>query len=92
MTTPGHHPTPGGGLPEMPCRELVEVITDYLDGALPPEDRLRFDAHLAECPPCTEYVEQFRHTIATAGRLEADQLSPATREALLQAFRGWSAR
>jgi anti-sigma factor RsiW len=92
MSTSGQQSTPGGGLPEMPCRELVEVITDYLDGALPPEDRLRFDAHLAECPACTEYVEQFRHTIATAGRLEADQLSPATRDALLHAFRGWSPR
>jgi anti-sigma factor RsiW len=92
MTTSEPQPTPAGGLPEMPCRELVEVITDYLDGALAPEDRLRFDAHLAECPPCTDYVEQFRHTIATAGRLEADELSPSAREDLLRAFRGWSSR
>jgi anti-sigma factor RsiW len=89
MTVSGPDSAAPDGLPEMPCRELVEVISDYLDGALPPRDRLRFDAHLAECPPCTEYVEQFRRTIAVAGRVEPEELSPAMREDLLRAFRGW---
>ncbi len=77
---------------EMACRELVEVITDYLDGALDERERARFEAHLAQCPPCTVYVEQFRHTIATAGRLEAEQLGPEARDELLRAFRGWRDR
>ena len=78
-------------VPHMACQELVELITHYLDGALDERRRERFDEHLAICPPCTEYVEQFRRTIAAAGRLEADQLSPGARDDLLKAFRGWSA-
>ena len=50
---------------DMSCRELVELITDYVDGALSAEDRTRFDAHLAICPSCVTYVEQTRQTIAT---------------------------
>jgi anti-sigma factor RsiW len=75
-------------LPEMPCRELVEVITAYLEDALAPRDRQRFEAHLAECDACREYVEQFRQTIALAGRVEPDGLSPQAREQLMAAFRG----
>jgi anti-sigma factor RsiW len=74
-------------LPDMPCRELVEVISDYLEDALPETDRLRFEAHLAGCDACREYVAQFEQTIALSGRIEADQLPPALREELLSAFR-----
>jgi anti-sigma factor RsiW len=73
----------------MPCRELVEVITDYLDGALPPRDRLRFEAHLAECDACRDYVDQFEQTIALSGRVEAEQLPPGLQDELLSAFRAW---
>ena len=76
-------------LPEMPCRELVEVITDYLEDALPERDRLRFEAHLAECDPCRDYIEQFEHTIALSGRIEPEQLSPGVQDELLHAFRAW---
>ena len=79
-------------LPEMPCRELVELITDYLEDRLSPVDRARFEAHLAECEACRTYLEQFRQTIRTLGRLPEESLSPAAREALLTAFRGWSHR
>jgi anti-sigma factor RsiW len=79
-------------LPEMPCQELVEVITDYLEGALAETDRLRFEAHLAECDACRDYLEQFRQTIALVGRVEPEQLSPRTREELLAAFRDWRDR
>ena len=79
-------------LPEMPCQELVEVITDYLDDALPATDRARFEAHLAECDACQEYVDQFRQTIALAGRVESEQLAPQTRDQLLSAFRDWRVR
>jgi len=74
---------------EMTCRELVEVITDYLEGTLPDEDRRRFEEHLDECPYCANYLEQMRLTIATLGELREDSLSPETREELLAAFRGW---
>ena len=76
-------------LPEMPCQELVEVITDYLDGALSATDRARFEAHLGECDACGDYVEQFRQTIALTGRIEPEELPPQTREQLLSAFRDW---
>ena len=76
-------------LPEMPCRELVEVITDYLEDALTERDRLRMDEHLAECDACRDYVEQFRQTIALAGRVEPERLPDATRNELLSAFRDW---
>ena len=77
-------------LPEMPCRELVELVTDYLEDRLSPIDRARFEAHLAECEPCLTYLEQFRQTIRVLGRLPEESLSPEAREALLTAFRGWS--
>lgn len=77
-------------LPEMPCRELVEVITDYLEDRLSPIDRSRFEAHLAECEPCRLYLEQFRQTIRALGRMPEESLSSETRGALLAAFRGWS--
>lgn len=77
-------------LREMPCRELVELVTDYLEDRLSPEDRARFEAHLAECDACRLYLEQFRQTIRVLGRLPAESLSSEAREALLTAFRGWS--
>lgn len=79
-------------VPEMPCRELVELITDYLEDRLPPADRRRFEAHLAECEPCRTYVEQFRQTIRVLGRLPEESLSPEARTSLLAAFRDWSHR
>ena len=79
-------------LPEMPCRELVEVITDYLEDRLSPVDRARFEAHLAECEACGTYLEQFRQTIRALGRLPEESLSPEARNALLDAFRGWPPR
>jgi anti-sigma factor RsiW len=77
-------------LPEMPCRELVELVTDYLEDRLSPIDRARFEAHLTECEACRTYLEQFRETIRVLGRLPEESLSPEAREALLTAFRGWS--
>jgi anti-sigma factor RsiW len=77
-------------LPEMPCRELVELITDYLEDRLSPNDRARFEAHLAECEACRTYLDQFRQTIRTLGCLPDESLSAEARIALLDAFRGWS--
>ena len=79
-------------LPEMPCRELVELITEYLEDRLSPTDRSRFEAHLAECEPCRTYLEQFRQTIRALGRLPEESLSVEARNTLLTAFRDWSRR
>lgn len=73
----------------MMCQELVEVITDYLEGALSPADRARFEAHLEVCPHCSRYLEQFRTTIRESGRLRTDDLSEDLAGHLLEAFRGW---
>lgn len=75
--------------PEMPCRELVELITNYLEERLSPVDRIRFEAHLAECQACRTYLNQFRQTIRALGQLPEESLSPEARHALLAAFRGW---
>jgi anti-sigma factor RsiW len=64
------------GLPELPCADFVEVVTDYLEGRLSMEDRQRFDSHGAACPYCDEYLRQLRTTIATLGRLELASLDP----------------
>ena len=74
---------------EMACRELVEVVTDYLEGRLPELDRRRFEKHLSECPYCVEYVEQMRATIGALGEIRPESIAPETREDLLEAFRGW---
>ena len=79
-------------LPEMPCRELVELVTDYLEDRLSARDRARFEAHLAECEYCETYLDQMRQTIRALGRLPEESLSPEARDALLAAFRDWSRR
>ena len=76
-------------LPNLSCRELVELVSDYLSGHLSPDDRTRFELHLAYCAPCRVYLEQMRQVLASAGRLTEASLSPAARQALLSAFRGW---
>lgn len=72
---------------ELACRELVELVTDYLEGALPPAERERFETHLTECPFCTEYVEQMRAVSGSLGSLPEPALPPERREELLSAFR-----
>lgn len=74
---------------EMPCNELVELVTEYLEDRLSPADRTRFEAHLAACEACRTYLEQFRSTINAIGRLPEEELSNEARAALQQAFRNW---
>jgi anti-sigma factor RsiW len=71
------------------CRELVELVTEYLEGALSPRDQRRFEDHIADCPYCTNYLEQMRVTIRTLGRIEEESLSQQARDELLAAFRDW---
>lgn len=74
---------------ELTCQELVELVTDYLEGALSPSDYVRFEAHLAICRHCSTYLAQMRRTIQVLGRLTEESLEPATRDDLLQLFRHW---
>ena len=76
-------------LPGLACREMVELITSYLEGRLSVEDRFRFERHLSLCPNCTAYLEQMRMTIAITGRVRAEELAPAKREELVGLFRDW---
>jgi anti-sigma factor RsiW len=71
------------------CQELVELVTDYLEGALSRADRQRFEQHLDVCPGCVTFVEQIRETVRLTGRLREDDLAPAARDALLAQFRNW---
>lgn len=74
---------------QLSCQELVELVTDYLEGALPPDERARFDGHLERCDGCRQYLEQMRATIAATGELRPAQLSPEAEQALLAAFGDW---
>jgi anti-sigma factor RsiW len=74
------------------CAELVELVTEYLEGTLPPEERRRFEAHVAECDGCAAYLAQMRDTLRIAGRLGEESLAPEAREALLRVFRDWNER
>ncbi len=78
-------------LPEMPCQELVELITEYLEGQLSETDRIRFEAHIDECGPCRRYVAQLKAVASGARRIDLDEIPAHTRAALLDAFRDWSA-
>lgn len=74
---------------ELTCRELVELVSDYLEGALPASERLRFERHLDDCPLCVEYVDQMRTTLAVLGHLDEAAVDEPVRDDLLRAFREW---
>lgn len=75
---------------DLECRVLVEIVSDYLDGALPEEDRERFDAHLEVCEGCRRYLDQMRTTVRVVGTLSEEDLEPAAKDQLLQLFRDWN--
>jgi anti-sigma factor RsiW len=74
---------------ELSCREVVEILGDYLEGAMPPEDRVRLEQHLADCDGCAAYLEQLRVTIRLGGRLSEEAAAPEAMAPLLEAFRAW---
>ena len=76
---------------DLACRQVVELVTAYLEGDLSARDRRRFEAHLAGCPHCTTYVEQMRVTLERAGSVSLEGLSPHAEEELLAAFADWQA-
>jgi anti-sigma factor RsiW len=74
---------------ELVCQQIVELITDYLEGALSRSQRRRFEAHLAGCEHCTEYLEQMRATIRLTGRLDSEDLTPEMRDEFTSIYRRW---
>jgi hypothetical protein len=74
---------------ELTCREVVELVTDYLEMLLLPEEEARFEEHVASCPGCTAYVEQIRQTIERLHMLSAEPVFPETKEELLRIFQEW---
>lgn len=71
---------------ELSCRELVELVSGYLDDDMAPDERARFERHLDDCPGCVVYLDQMRRTIAAAGRLSGPH-DPRVQESLMNAFR-----
>ena len=73
------------------CRDLLELLSSFLDGALPPDTTAAIETHLSGCDGCTAVLEEFRRTIALTGQLREEQVTPAQRDLLVQTFRDWSA-
>ena len=73
----------------VPCQQVVEMVTDYLEDAMPATERRRLDHHLSGCRHCTEYLVQIRETIRLAGRVTPDDLTPAMRTELTDLYRRW---
>ncbi len=76
---------------ELVCREAVELVTDYLEGALDRRDAARLEAHLAECRHCGEYLAQMRATLDVLGRIEPEALDPQVQDELVALYRRWQA-
>ena len=73
------------------CRDAVALMTDYLDGALPAADRARLEAHLADCPHCSAYLDQLRATVDALGRVDVDDLPDEAVDDLVELYRRWRA-
>ena len=74
---------------ELTCKELVELVTDYLEDTLPAGDRARFEEHVSMCEGCQMYIDQMRDMLTLLGSLSTDSLSPDAERELRAAFRGW---
>ena len=75
---------------EFSCQEMIEVVTNYLDGALSPDEQEGFESHLSRCAGCTTYVDQIRVTIQQTGMVPREEsLPPALREEIVAQFRNW---
>jgi len=71
------------------CKQAVELVTDYLEGALSRRDRRRFETHLKACPNCAAYLEQIKVTIRLSAAIEPDDLTPEARQDLTDLYRRW---
>jgi anti-sigma factor RsiW len=77
--------------PSLVCRDAVELVTDYLEGALAERDRRRLEGHLADCRHCAEYLAQMRRTLDLLGRIEPEELEPEVQQELVALYRRWRA-
>jgi predicted anti-sigma-YlaC factor YlaD len=77
---------------DLSCRKLVEILTDYLEGAVTAQERIRVEQHLVICSGCAAYADQLRTTVRLTGTLELDELGPESRRSLLAALEPWLAR
>ena len=80
-----------GRTDELACQQVVEMVTDYLEGALSRSERRRLEAHLAGCEHCAEYLRQIRATIRLTGRVLSEDLTPEMSEELTDIYRRWRA-
>ena len=71
------------------CREVVELVTDYLEESLPPDEAALFEQHINFCEGCVWYVEQIRRTADALGEVREDDISPEAKQRLMSAFRDW---
>jgi anti-sigma factor RsiW len=71
----------------MKCKQLVELVTDYLEGRMPDAQRRLVETHLAECDGCDTYIAQMRLTLEALGRIPPESIPPAARDELIHAFR-----
>ena len=74
---------------DLTCKELVELVTEYLEGGLSTAERERFEEHLGFCDWCVTYLDQMRQTLTAVGTLREEDISPELEGSLLEAFRGW---
>jgi len=75
--------------PPLSCAEIIRLVSEYFDEALSPADRIRFEAHIADCPGCSAYLAQWRVVLRLTGRLVEDDVDDAAKQRLMEAFRGW---
>lgn len=73
----------------MTCKELVELVTDYVEGKLQAVDLARFEEHIATCEGCTTYLNQMRRTIQVMSHVQEESLTSQQWQALLEIFRDW---
>ena len=76
---------------DLVCQQAVELVSDYLEGALSRADRRRYEGHLTGCPHCTEYLAQMRKTIELTGTLTAEDLTPQMQDDFITLYRQWRA-
>jgi anti-sigma factor RsiW len=76
---------------DLVCQRAVDLVTDYIEGALSRADRRRFESHLASCQHCYEYLAQMRVTIQLSGRLQPAEMPPEMRDDLVALYRQWQA-
>ncbi len=77
--------------PSLSCRDLVDLVTDYLEGAMDPATAASFERHAHDCPPCLEHLEQMKLTVRAAGGVSDEAITPEARSALMERFRDWNA-